>query len=66
MHTAVAYLCTVGCKARKGVIESIIMSAYIRQRHKRPKPYKAITCFFDQKEYGVMILYTISRSSDPA
>jgi hypothetical protein len=46
--------------------ESIIMAANIRQRHKRTEPYKAITRFFDQKEYDRRLLYTISRSSDPA
>ncbi len=47
-------------------IESIIMSADNRHRHKRTEPYKAITNFFDQKEYGRRLLYTISRSNDPA
>ena len=30
-------------------IESIIMSADIRQRHQETEPYEAITSFFDQK-----------------
>jgi len=30
-------------------IESIIMVANIRQRHKKTEPYEAITSFFDQE-----------------
>ena len=47
-------------------IESIIMSADIRQRHQETEPYEAITSFFDQKEYDRRALCTISRSIDPA
>lgn len=47
-------------------IESIIMVADIRQRHKRTDVCQAITSFFDQKEYDRRLLYTIDRLSDLA
>lgn len=50
----------------KIAIESIIMVTDIRQQHKRMELYEAIMNFFDQKQYGRSLLYTISRSSDPA
>jgi len=63
-------LCTVGCKARKRHdktgIESIIMAANIRQWQKRTDAYEVITSFFDEKDYGRRLLYTIGSLSDPA